>query len=83
MNIDDMLYEAENGKRSPILDRITEEAEPFWRGCEERVKSGRNIKPYVVSRLLKENGNVQRTSKPTCLRQILGLSSLNFQKVTI
>ena len=37
MNIDDMLYEAENGKRSPILDRITEEAEPFWSGCEERV----------------------------------------------
>lgn len=59
MNIDDMLYEAENGKRSPILDRITEEAKPFWHGCEERVKSGRNIKPYVVSRLLKEQYGIK------------------------
>ncbi len=37
MNIDELLLEAETGKRSAIVDRITEEAKPFWQGCEERV----------------------------------------------
>ena len=33
MNIDELLEEAENGKRSAILTRITEDALPFWEGC--------------------------------------------------
>ena len=33
MNIDELLLEAEQGKRSPILARITKEALPFWEGC--------------------------------------------------
>jgi hypothetical protein len=59
MNIDELLAEAETGKRSAIVDRITEEAKPFWQGCEERVIAGRQLKPYVVSRLLKENFNIK------------------------
>lgn len=59
MNIDELLNEAENGKRTAILNRITEEAKPFWDGCEERVIAGRPIKPYVVSRLLKEHYNIK------------------------
>jgi hypothetical protein len=59
MNIDELLAEAETGKRSAIVDRITDEARPFWQGCEERVIAGRQLKPYVVSRLLKENFNIK------------------------
>jgi len=59
MNIDELLSEAETGKRSAIVDRITEEAKPFWQGCEERVIAGRQLKPYVVSRLLKENFGIK------------------------
>jgi hypothetical protein len=59
MDIQKMLAEAESGKRSAILSRITEEALPFWEGCEELVRTGRPIKPYVVSRLLKENFNIK------------------------
>jgi len=59
MNIEDMLAEAETGKRSAILDRITEEAKPFWQGCEERVIAGRQLKPFVVSRLLKEQFGIK------------------------
>ena len=59
MNIDELLAEAETGKRSAIVDRITEEAKPFWQGCEERVIAGRQLKPYVVSRLLKENFGIK------------------------
>jgi len=59
MNIDELLLEAETGKRSAIVDRITEEAKPFWQGCEERVIAGRQLKPYVVSRLLKENFGIK------------------------
>jgi len=59
MNIDELLSEAETGKRSAIVDRITEEAKPFWQGCEKRVIAGRQLKPYVVSRLLKENFGIK------------------------
>ncbi len=59
MNIDEMLEEAEKGKNSAIFKRITKEAEPFWLGCEERVIAGKTIKPYVVSRLLKEHFDVK------------------------
>jgi hypothetical protein len=59
MNIDELLLEAETGKRSAIVDRITDEAKPFWQGCEERVIAGRQLKPYVVSRLLKENFGIK------------------------
>ena len=60
MDIESILDEAENGKRSPILSRITPEAQEFWSGCEERVKQGRPIKPYVVHRLLKEHYNIKK-----------------------
>jgi len=76
MNIDDMLNEAENGKKSPILSRITKEAEPFWLGCEERVKSGRNIKPYVVSRLLKEQYGI-KISESAVRNHFENLAELN------
>jgi hypothetical protein len=59
MDINEMLAEAESGKRSAILSRITKEAIPFWQGCEDLVKAGRPIKPYVVSRLLKENFGIK------------------------
>ena len=59
MNIDELLAEAETGKRSAIVDRITDEAKPFWQGCEERIIAGRELKPYVVSRLLKENFGIK------------------------
>jgi len=59
MDIDELLYEAENGKRSAIVTRITPEAQPFWDGCEDRVKNGTPIKPYVVSRLLKQHFDIK------------------------
>ena len=37
MDIDKLLEEAENGKRSAIFTRITPEAQPFWDGCCDRV----------------------------------------------
>jgi len=58
-DIDKLLLEAETGKLSKITDRITEEAMPFWEGCEQRVIAGRQLKPYVVSRLLKENFGIK------------------------
>jgi hypothetical protein len=58
-DIDKLLKEAETGKLSKITDRITEEAMPFWEGCEQRVIAGRQLKPYVVSRLLKENFGIK------------------------
>ncbi|MAV33549.1 MAG: hypothetical protein CMQ02_08960 [Gammaproteobacteria bacterium] len=58
-DIDKLLSEAETGKHSKVLDRITDEAKPFWLGCEERVIAGRQLKPYVVSRLLKEHFNIK------------------------
>ena len=59
MDIESILDEAENGKRSPILSRITPEAKPFWEGCEKRAKQGRPIKPYVVHRLLREHYSIK------------------------
>ena len=59
MNINELLEEAVNGKRTAILSRITEEARPFWEGLEDMVKLGKPVKPYVVSRLLKENFNIK------------------------
>lgn len=58
-DIDKLLSEAETGKISKILDRITEDAKPFWLGCEERVLAGRELKPYVVSRLLREHFGIK------------------------
>lgn len=59
MNINELLDEAENGKRSAIFQRITKEAEPFWLGCEERIIAGKHLKPFVVSRILKDNFNIK------------------------
>ena len=54
-DIDKLLVEAEHGKTSTIFERITEEATPFWEGCIKRLQQGKNIRPYVVHRLLKKN----------------------------
>ena len=54
-DIETLLTEAETGKVNRINQRITDEAMPFWNGIEERVVAGRPIKPFVVSRLLKEH----------------------------
>ena len=53
-DVESLLKEAENGKKSATFDRITKEAMPFWQGCIDRVKSGHKLKPYVVHRLLRE-----------------------------
>ena len=58
-DIDKLLNEAEQGKVSNILGRITEEARPFWDGCEDRVLAGRALKPYVVHRLLREEFGIK------------------------
>lgn len=58
-DIEKLLKEAEHGKISSVTERITQEAMPFWEGCLERLKSGRNLKPYVVHRLLREEYNIK------------------------
>ena len=58
-DIDKMLKEAETGKQSQVFSRITEEAMPFWQGCEDRIKSGHKLKPYVVHRLLREEYDIK------------------------
>lgn len=58
-DIDKLLQEAETGKVSKITNRITKEALPFWEGCEQRVIAGRQLKPYVVHRLLREQYGVK------------------------
>ena len=58
-DIDSLLKEAEKGKQSSISERITDEAMPFWQGCEERILAGRQLKPYVVHRLLREEYDIK------------------------
>ncbi len=58
-DIDSLLKEAETGKQSQVFSRITEEAMPFWQGCEDRIKSGHKLKPYVVHRLLREEYDIK------------------------
>ncbi len=58
-DIDSLLKEAEKGKQSSISERITDEAMPFWQGCEERILAGRQLKPYVVHRLLREEYGIK------------------------
>ena len=58
-DIDSLLKEAETGKQSQVFSRITEEAMPFWHGCEDRIKSGHKLKPYVVHRLLREEYDIK------------------------
>jgi len=58
-DIDSLLKEAEIGKKSQVFSRITEEAMPFWQGCEDRIKSGHKLKPYVVHRLLREEYDIK------------------------
>ena len=58
VNIEEMLKEAETGKRSAVLDRITDEAMPFWQGIVERIETGKAIKPYVVHRILRDEFDV-------------------------
>jgi len=58
-DIDKLLEEAELGKKSSVTERITKEAMPFWNGCLERIKSGRNVKPYVVHRLLRDEYGIK------------------------
>ena len=59
IDIDSLLKEAETGKQSQVFSRITEEAMPFWQGCEDRIKSGHKLKPYVVHRLLREEYDIK------------------------
>ena len=59
IDIEQLLTEAETGKVNRISERITDEAKPFWDGIEERVLAGRHIKPFVVSRLLKEHYGIK------------------------
>ena len=59
IDIEQLLTEAETGKVNRVSERITDEAKPFWNGIEERVLSGRPIKPFVVSRLLKEHYGIK------------------------
>tara|TARA_R100000664_G_C2695616_1_gene97990 strand:- start:456 stop:704 length:249 start_codon:yes stop_codon:yes gene_type:complete len=58
-DIDSLLKEAETGKQSQVFSRITEDAMPFWQGCEDRIKSGHKLKPYVVHRLLREEYDIK------------------------
>ena len=58
-DIDKMLKEAETGKQSQVFTRISDEAMPFWQGCEDSIKSGHKLKPYVVHRLLREEYDIQ------------------------
>ena len=58
-DIDSLLKEAEKGKQSSISERITDEAMPFWQGCEERILAGRQLEPYVVHRLLREEYGIK------------------------
>ena len=59
IDIEQLLTEAETGKVNRISERITDEAKPFWDGIESRVLAGRHIKPFVVSRLLKEHYGIK------------------------
>tara|TARA_R100000742_G_C4278208_1_gene100768 strand:- start:1394 stop:1642 length:249 start_codon:yes stop_codon:yes gene_type:complete len=58
-DIDSLLKEAETGKLSSVSERINDEAMPFWQGCEERVKAGHQLKPYVIHRLLREEYGIK------------------------
>lgn len=58
-DIDSLLKEAETGKQSQVFTRISDEAMPFWQGCEDRIKSGHKLKPYVVHRLLREEYDIK------------------------
>jgi hypothetical protein len=59
IDIEQLLTEAETGKVNRISERINDEAKPFWDGIESRVLAGRHIKPFVVSRLLKEHYGIK------------------------
>ena len=58
-DIDKLLKEAETGKTSSVLERITDEATPFWNGIEDMVKLGKKPRPYVVSRLLRDEYDIK------------------------
>tara|TARA_R110000824_G_scaffold43673_4_gene127467 strand:+ start:86 stop:328 length:243 start_codon:yes stop_codon:yes gene_type:complete len=71
-DIEYLLKEAEIGKTSSVSEKITEEAMPFWQGCEERVIAGRNLKPYVVYRLLRDEYGI-KTSESAVRNHLLNL----------
>ena len=58
-DIDKLLKEAETGKLNRVSERITDEAMPFWNGIEQMVQSGKKPRPYVVSRLLRDEFDVK------------------------
>ena len=72
-DIDSLLKEAETGKVSSVFERITEEAMPFWQGCEERIIAGRHLKPYVVHRLLREEYGI-RISESAVRKHFMNLA---------
>ena len=61
MNIDEMLQEAEHGKKGNYVEgKITPEAEPFWIALRDRViNEGITMRPSVVCRLLDENYGIK------------------------
>jgi|TARA_R100000808_G_C2155033_1_gene166669 hypothetical protein len=61
MDIDDMLKEAEHGKKGNYVEmQITPEAQPFWIALKDRViKDKVSMKPFVVCRLLEENFGIK------------------------
>jgi hypothetical protein len=72
MDIEQMLIEAENGKRGSnfVESQITKEARPFWIALKDRVtKGGIHLKPYVVHRLLDENFGIKISE--TAIRKYL------------
>ena len=59
IDIEQLLTEAETGKVNRISERITDEAKPFWDGVESKIISGTHLKPFVVSRLLREHFGIK------------------------
>jgi transposase len=76
MDIDNMLKEAEYGKRGNYVEnKITSEAQPFWIALRDRVEKDQvSMKPFVVCRLLEENFNI-KISESAMRRYLKELSS--------
>jgi|TARA_R100000808_G_C2147765_1_gene155804 hypothetical protein len=74
MDIEEMLIEAEHGKRGNLVEsRITKDAMPFWIALKDRVvKDKIEVKPYVVCRLLQDNFgiNISETAMRRYLRSL-------------
>jgi len=76
MDIDDMLKEAEHGKKGNYVEmKITTEAQPFWIALKDRVTKDKvSMKPFVVCRLLEENFDI-KVSESAMRRYLKELSN--------